>query len=155
MTTHCSRQMSLCKVDIQGMGIHHRFTFASSRGSVGRLAPAAATAPVAVPDESLPRVAQSLEQPVASSTSISIVDSDIECDLPPRTDTLGAGAVCKIQSRCVPHCSCRSRAGMWYVLAGANHVSGSSSGCQVLQRLATAHWCKLRMSEVLQWSKQW
>ena len=51
------------------------------------------------------------------------------------------GSVCKIQSWCVPHCSCRPHAGMWYVLAGAGHVSGSSSGGQVLQA------CRMRLWE--------
>eukprot|EP00439_Symbiodinium_sp_Y106_P017678 s9323_g2.t1 len=81
--------VSLEMANIQGVEIHYRFTFASSGGSVARPAPAAAPAPFSVRVESISRTGQSSEQPVASSTGMPIVDSDIECDLPPRPDTLG------------------------------------------------------------------
>ena len=81
--------VSLEMANIQGVEIHYRFTFASSGGSVARPAPAAAPAPFSVQVESISRMGQSSEQPVSSSTGMPIVDSDIECDLPPRPDTLG------------------------------------------------------------------
>ena len=80
--------VSLAFEALKGLGIHHRFTFARSGSSVESSAPAGAWGPVVVPDGA-PCVAGSLAQHVPSSSGTPVVDSDIECEMPPKPDALG------------------------------------------------------------------